>query len=446
MNDQYPELYASYRWLVPPQFNIAQACLYRWALNPAEGRRAAIVHETSHGAQQVWTYAQLAETTHRLANGLQKMGVAPGDRVAIIMGQHPETAIALFAILSLGAVAVPLIPAMSTEQLAQCLNNAQVRVAILDAASIASVLQLQSHCPQLRQLIGLDLEHEATISWRTLLARQTAAFTPVQTRATDPALLLYVRKGENYAGVVLAHQALIGNLPGFVASQNWFPRPGDVFWTPLDWRLSSGLLCGLLPTLYFGKAIVSTLEPLSPHSALDLLMRYRVTNALLTPSILDRLLQVCQETPVNTALRAVALLVSAQHPQAPLQATHAALGVLPNVVFNSAETGCIVGMSHEKWPSDNASIGRPFPGHRVDVLQPDGTPCAAGKTGRLAVNRHDAALHPDPALFLGYWKGDGSLLDTTDAQGWHVTPLTVWMDKNRQCWLGRHEGDRSDIG
>jgi acetyl-CoA synthetase len=65
-------------------------------------------------------------------------------------------------------------------------------------------------------------------------------------------------------GALIPHRALIGNLSGFVCSQNWFPfRPRrtrqatPVFWSPADWAWTGGLMDALLPTLYFGRPIVA---------------------------------------------------------------------------------------------------------------------------------------------------------------------------------------------
>src|SRR3546814_1315275 len=127
MNDQYSELYPSYQWFVPSQFNIAQACVHRVAENPVEGRRLAIFHENELGHREVWTYSRLSETSNQLASGLVKMGVLPGDRVAIVMEQRPETVASYMAVFSVGAVALPLSPRLSTDGLAARLNHADTR-------------------------------------------------------------------------------------------------------------------------------------------------------------------------------------------------------------------------------------------------------------------------------------------------------------------------------
>src|SRR5690606_33186254 len=111
MNDQYSALYQSYQWFVPSQFNIAQACTHRWAQNPLEGRRIAIFHENAQGEREVWTYTRLSDTANQLANGLVKMGVGAGDRVAVLTEQRPEAVAAYMAIFSAGGIAVPLPPA-----------------------------------------------------------------------------------------------------------------------------------------------------------------------------------------------------------------------------------------------------------------------------------------------------------------------------------------------
>jgi len=154
MNDQYEALYQTFRWLVPTQFNIADACCHRWAASSPDARRIAIYYEDEAGNREVWTYARLAEAANQLANGLVKMGVERGDRVGVVLGQRPETVVAHMAIYSVGAVVLPLSPLFGPEALESRLRDADARVAIVDYASSANLLAISDNCPNLHQIIG----------------------------------------------------------------------------------------------------------------------------------------------------------------------------------------------------------------------------------------------------------------------------------------------------
>ncbi|HEV8109039.1 MAG TPA: AMP-binding protein, partial [Burkholderiales bacterium] len=94
MMDRYDELYQGFRWQVPEHFNIAQACCGRWA---AEGSRRALYWEDESGAQAAYSFRDIQVAANRLSNALAALGVARGDRVALILPQRPETAIAYIA-------------------------------------------------------------------------------------------------------------------------------------------------------------------------------------------------------------------------------------------------------------------------------------------------------------------------------------------------------------
>ncbi len=410
MNDQYSELYPTYQWFVPSQFNIAQACVHRWAESPVEGRRIAIFHEDEDGQREVWTFSRLSETTNRLAHGLIKMGVKPGDRVAMVMGQRPEAVASYMAIFSVGAVALPLSYLFGADGLAIRLRDAEARVAIVDAITGPDLLQAQAQCPLLSQIVALDFQHETVIPWRTLLARQPVEFRPVATTSNSPALLLYT-SGTTGApkGALLAHSALIGNLPGFVASQNWFPKKTDVFWSPADWTWTGGLMDALLPTLYFGHAIVGTLGRFSPTRALEIMERYHVSNTFLFPTALKLMMQEVPKPREHYRLVLRAIMAAGESVgEVVFNWCESALGVTPNEMFGQTEMNYLVGNSCHKWPAKPGSIGRPYPGHQVTVLDPDGEPCPPGTIGEIALNRYDLHGHPDPVLFLGYWHNEAA--------------------------------------
>ena len=405
MVDQYSSLYASFRWLVPSNFNIAEQCCHRWANSSADARRIALFFENELGQREVWTYERLASTANQLSNGLIRMGVKPGDRVAVVLGQRPETVVAHMAIYTVGAVVLPLSNLSGPEVLEQRLRDAQVRVAIFDALAAKNLFSTLNRCPSLKQLISIDVEDHRVLHWRALLMRQPLTFKAIPTKASDPALLLYTSGTTGMPeGVLLSHAVLLGHLPGFVASQNWFPRPGDVFWSPADWALTGGLMDALLPTLYFGQAIVGTPGPFSPQRAFEILERYRVTNTFLFPTALQCMMKQSPEPheQYDLSLRCI-MSAGDRLGESVFNWCRHALGITPNEMFGQTKMNYLVGNSHLKWPARAGSMGRPYPGHQLAILNEAGQPVQPGEIGEIALNRFDMHGHPDPVLFLGYW-------------------------------------------
>lgn len=437
MNDQYAELYSTYQWLVPSQFNIAQACLHRWAENSHEGRRTAVYTEDEFGHVDTWSYSRLSDTCNQLANGLIRMGVQPGDRVAIAMGQRPETLACYLAIFSVGAVAVPLPGSLEANGIEARLRHAQARVALVDTIAGPDLLQAHMRYPELGQIVGLGFQHDNIIPWRTLLARQPDTFKPLALSSSQPALLVYPPGAHDpLKGVVLSHGALIGSLPGFVASQNWFPHMAGPFWSPADWMSAAGLLAALLPTLYFGRPVVAVLGRFSGARAIEILDRYAITHAYF-PS--THMAQIAAEADlpspdVQLALRAVAIDGASEHNETLYRWCESKLGIAPNIVLGTPEAQLVVGNCQQKWPAAPGSVGRPYPGHLVTVLDRQGLPCAADVVGELAVNRYDINGHSDPAVFQGYWNNP----DATQARfigDWLLTGIKGKVDRQGDFWF-----------
>ena len=102
--DRYAELHRSFRWHVPALFNIAEVCCARWARETPAA--AAIRCEHENGGVVSRSFAELQRDADRLSNVLRGLGVQRGDRVAVVMPQRFETAVAHMAVYQLGAVAM----------------------------------------------------------------------------------------------------------------------------------------------------------------------------------------------------------------------------------------------------------------------------------------------------------------------------------------------------
>jgi acetyl-CoA synthetase len=413
--DRYAAIHASFGWKVPRRFNMAQACCGQWAAQPDTARRVAIrEHLAGQGLGRSWTFRQLQQDANRLSRVLQAQGVRRGDRVAIVLPQRFETAVAYMAVLQMGAVAMPLSMLFGPEALSFRINDSQARVAVCDESTIQAMQQARPDCPGLHSLIGVGQAGAlADVDYAQAVIRQAASFKAVSTLAEDPAVLIYTSGTTgNPKGALIPHRALMGNLTGFVCSQNWLGfdpfQPGRsskaVFWSPADWAWTGGLMDALLPSLYFGRPIVAFNGRFSPEEAFEILQSHRVTHTFLFPTALKAMMKAVPEVQGRYRLKLQAMMSAGEAVgDAVFGYCQQQLGVTVNEMFGQTEINYVVGNCSRLWPAKPGSMGKGYPGHQVAVIDESGHVCPPGTPGEVAVNRFDVHGHPDPVFFLGYW-------------------------------------------
>jgi acetyl-CoA synthetase len=458
--DNYARMHAGFRWQVPEHFNIAQVCCTRWARAPGGGERVAIRAHAAPEGRQLLTYLELQQRADALSHVLVELGVKRGDRVAIVMPQRFATAIAYMAVFQLGAVAMPLSMLFGPEALEYRLQDSEAVVAICDESSIDNLISVRAQCPHLRDVIGIGgAAADADVAWETALAAYMGQpFEAAQTKADDGAVLIYTSGTTGPPkGAYLAHRAMIGNLPGFVCSQNWFGFDGKtnrktdaVFWSPADWAWTGGLMDALLPTLYFGRPIVAFNGRFSPELAFTLMQEHGVTHTFLFPTALKAMMKAYPAPAKQFRLKLQAMMSAGEAVgDAVFAYCRDHLGVVVNEMFGQTEINYVVGNcsmngrtgSGVGWPAKPGSMGRGYPGHRVAVIDDEGRECPVGVPGDVAVNRYDVHGDPDPIFFLGYWKNDGATRGKFTGD-WCRTGDLATRDEDGYLW---YQGRADDV-
>ena len=413
--DRYPAIHQAFGWKVPKRFNMAQACCGRWAADAATSRCVAIrEHVAGRGLGQSWTFGQLQTAANSLSRVLQAQGVQRGDRVAIVLPQRFETAVAYMAVLQMGAVAMPLSMLFGPEALSFRINDSQACVAVCDESTVQALQQARSDCPGLQTLIGVGQAGAlADLDYAQAVSSQAASFKAVSTLAEDPAVLIYTSGTTgNPKGALIPHRALIGNLTGFVCSQNWFgfdpfdaSRPSKaVFWSPADWAWTGGLMDALLPSLYFGRPIVAFNGRFSPEAAFEILQSHGVTHTFLFPTALKAMMKAVPDVKARYKLKLQAMMSAGEAVgDAVFAYVQQQMGVTVNEMFGQTEINYVVGNCTRLWPAKPGSMGKGYPGHQVAVIDEAGQLCPPCTPGEVAVNLFDVHGHPDPVFFLGYW-------------------------------------------
>ena len=408
MTDRWREVYEAFRWDVPARFNLAHACCARWAGDPS---RRALDWRDESGETRALTYAELHEAASRLASALAARGIRRGDRVAIVLPQRPETVVAYLAAWRMGAIAVPLSFLFGPEALEYRLADSGARAAIVDPHTLAAFEPVRARLEKLACVIGVaGAKGHAIEAWESVLAGAPDRFEAVDTAATDPSTIIYTSGTTGPPkGALLPHAVLLGNLPGFEHSHDGFPRADDYFWTPADWAWTGGLWDALMPTLFHGRTILGFRGRFDAERAFELMQEYPVRNAFLFPTALKMMMKAVPHPRERFGLR-LRSLMSGGEPVGPavFHWCREELGVTVNEIFGQTEMNYIVGNSHALWPVKPGSMGRPYPGHRIAVIDDDGREVATGEVGDVAVHRRWIDGTPDPVFFLGYWGNEAA--------------------------------------
>ena len=457
-NDAYETVHQQFAWQVPAKFNMAEVCCGRWARSPQHQHEVAILeHQTGGQAPLTWTFAQLQSAANLLSAQLVALGVQNGDRVAIVMPQRFETAAAYVAVLQMGAVAMPLSMLFGPEALAFRVADSGAAVALCDVLSSPVLMALKKECPELKTVLNVPKDLKSQKS--KLLGQKK--FRPVQTKADDPAILIYTSGTTgNPKGALIPQQALIGNLTGFVCSQNWFgfePHGSSevnlskhalpagsqaIFWSPADWAWTGGLMDALLPSLYFGRPIVAFKGRFSPELAFEILHTHGITHSFLFPTALKAMMKA-QAHPRQHYKIVLKGLMSAGEAvgDAVFAYCRDELGVVVNEMFGQTEINYVVGNCQVFWPSKAGSMGRGYPGHQVAVIDEQGHICKTGEAGEVVVNRFDRHGQPDPVFFLGYWKNPSATQAKYTGQ-WCRTGDVAIEDADGYLW---YQGRTDDM-
>ena len=439
-------LRASFRWQVPARYNIAQACCGRWA---DDRSRFALYYEDEAGHTEAWSFWDVQQAANRLSNVLGAMGVLAGDRVAIILPQRPETGIAHMACYQMGAIAVPVSHLFGADALEYRLSHAGVRVAIIDEGGLEKLAAVREKLPQLKHVIGVGGARESWVrEWATLLPLAASRYTATDTAADDPAMIIYTSGTTgNPKGALIAQRSLLGNLPGFVCSHDFYPQRGDMFWSPADWAWTGGLFDALLPSWNFGQPLLGYRGRFDPEKAFWLMEKYGVRNSFLFPTALKMMMKAVPQPQekYDLALRSI-MSAGETVGEAVCGWAQQALGVTVNEMYGQTEINYIVGNCATVTPPKPGAMGRGYPGHQLAVLDDAGNPAAPGELGEVCVQR-SCNGEMDPVFMLGYWNNPGATAEKffgggiADPQAWGRTGDLAKVDEDGVLWYQGRSDD-----
>jgi acetyl-CoA synthetase len=309
----------------------------------------------------------------------------------------------------------------------------------VEPGTIANLWAIKDRLAHLRHVIGVGGANESNLKrWEDLLGSASSRFAPVETKADEPALIIYTSGTTGPPkGALKAHRVLLGNVPGFVHSHDFFPRAGDVFWSPADWAWTGGLMDALLPAWLFGIPILGYRGRFDAEKAYYLIEKYGIRNSFLFPTALKLMMKAVPQPRGKYDLNLRSIMSAGESVGVTvIEWAREHLGVTINEMFGQTEINYVVGNCQAAWPVKPGSIGRPYPGHHVAVINEAGEEAKRGELGEIAIKRNN-----DPVFFLEYWKNAQATKDKFIGD-WGCTGDQGKMDEDGYLW---YQGRTDDV-
>lgn len=390
--------------------NIGHECVDRYA---SDGRVALRVAHAD-GSDETITFQDLSVWSSRFAHWLAAEGVAPGDRVAIMLEPSLAFYAALFGTMKRGAIAVPLFTLFGADG---------VRLRTRDCSPVLLLTTPEK---------TMELDGTRVLAVDDAFMAALAAFPDryeVRTSSSDMAIFQYTSgttrempdaiKHTHRAVVVVMNAALYGT--GL--------RPGDKFFCPSSPAWGHGLWHGTLAPLALGIETGAYAGRFDAERLLKALQDFGSTNLSAAATHYRMMRNTGHVRDYRSSLRKLSFTGEPidQETSAYIQQ---AFGVPLCSMYGTTEVGVVLA-NYPGAPDfvvKEGSLGKPVPGVAVEVQRPDGTPCAAGELGEIKVRRHDAWFPTKDRGRVdaeGYFYHAGRADDVIISAGWTMSAVEI---------------------
>jgi long-chain acyl-CoA synthetase len=335
----------------------------------------------------VLTYSDLREAAGRVTSLLSSAGVAPGDRVGIMLPNVPAFPIAFYGALGAGAVVVPMNPQLKGREVTYYLadSGAKILFAWYAAAGEAG----KGAAATGTRVVTVDEP-----DMRTLLAGLFPVHTRVERADDDDAVVLYTSGTTGQPkGAQLTH-ANLGRNATLTADTLLGAGPDDVIMGCLPLFHVFGLTCGLNATIA-GGGTLTLLPRFDPGRALDIIARDRVTIFEGVPTMYAAMLNDPAGADADVASLRVCVSGGAALPVEVLHGFEKAFGCMILEGYGLSETSPVASFNHPDAERKPGSIGTPVAGVEMRVVGPDGAELPQGEVGEIAIRGHN--------VMKGYW-------------------------------------------
>jgi len=357
-----------------------------------------------------YTYRAFDREVERFAAMLHASGVGKGDRVAIQLPKRMEVLFLHFAILSVGAVTLPLNPSSQAEEVEYFLSDSGSSLFVTDEHRFASAERAVRGLRGVRTLLADSAGREGADSLPERLARTPEGFTRTYPAAGDGVAILCYTSGTTgrSKGAMITHRNLVANMLALEAAWEW--TADDVLLHALPLFHVHGLNVAAQGSLYAGSTLIMH-EKFEAGRAWGALEEERCTLFMGVPTMYQRLMNAWEKRERKPDLRAMRVFISGSAPLSDnlFHQFESATGFRILERYGMTETGMIASNLIDPAQRKAKSVGYPLAGVTVRVVGDDGSDVEPGDVGEVWIRGDN--------VFRGY-RGMPEKTQESFVQGW----------------------------
>jgi acyl-coenzyme A synthetase/AMP-(fatty) acid ligase len=366
-------------------FNMAEYAIGRQA-RVSPDKAALLVYDMQNPRDplETWTFSEINRAVLNIAYGLTALGLRPGDRVGIRLGNSSHSALMYFGAMAGGFVALPLSDQLTASELATLLDDSEAAAIATSEAVPYGILR--------KDIIAIP---------PTDVSAMIANGTPqdyAPTSADDPAFLIYTSgTTARPKGVLHAHRSAYGRSPMY---QGWYGIRADdrmLHAGAFNWTFTLGV--GLTDPWANGATAIVCVGDKAPELWPGVIAQTGATLFAAVPGVYRQILKYA--APDRAALGKLrhGLMAGETPPPRLIEEWTAATGLPLYEALGMSEISTYISTGPSV-PYKRGTVGKPQPGRRIAILPVGGgdEPLPSNSEGLIAVHRSD------PALMLGYWK------------------------------------------
>jgi len=313
--------------------------------------------------RQALTNAQLLDRVRAASRHLQDLGIGPGDVVALKLANRLEFVLLLFAAWRLGATITPVNPAMTDGEVARQLGDSGARLIVAEDGATAKGV--------------------ATLAVGELHAEAAGSDPAPRVDSSALALLIYTSGTTGTPkGVMLDHANL--DAMAQMGRQALAIRPADRCLLILPLFHVNGIVVSVLMPLLAGASVVIA-DRFNPRTFFGLVEHARPTFFSAVPTIYNMLAALPTGVPPDTSSLRFAICGAAPAPAGLLTRFEARYGFPLIEGYGLSEGTCASTINPVAGPRRAGTVGLPFPGQEIRIVDETGTEMAPGYDGEVAV-------------------------------------------------------------